>query len=164
MPKGWNWLTGHILVLSDYVNRLPVDANVALATQELASEFTDTEIFFLDVWPVSPAQYLVFYPEAASQATTKLNLPKTVIQPRFMGPITGGPSMISMGNAEWKAWRSVFNPGFSAGSMQDLLPEVIKSVGVFCDKLHAKANSGELFALDDLTTRLTMDVILKVTL
>ncbi|OJJ75754.1 hypothetical protein ASPBRDRAFT_118283 [Aspergillus brasiliensis CBS 101740] len=164
MPPGWSWLTGHMLILSDYVNRLPADANVVLATQELASEYTDTEIFLLDVWPMSPAQYIVFYPEAASQATTKLNLPKTVIQPRFMQPITGGPSMISMGNAEWKAWRSIFNPGFSAGSMQDLLPEVIKSVGVFCDKLHEKARAGQMFALDDLTTRLTMDVILKVTL
>ncbi|PWY92219.1 cytochrome P450 [Aspergillus heteromorphus CBS 117.55] len=164
MPKGWNWLTGHMLVLSDYVNRLPSDANVTLATRELASEYTDTEIFLLDVWPVSPAQYMVFYPEAASQATTRLNLPKTVIQPRFMQPITGGPSMISMAPAEWKAWRSIFNPGFSAGSMQDLLPEVINSVQVFCDKLHEKASSGQLFCLDDLTTRLTMDVILKVTL
>ncbi|XRM37487.1 hypothetical protein ABZX51_000956 [Aspergillus tubingensis] len=164
MPAGWSWLTGHMLVLSDYVNSLPDDANVVLATQELASEYTDTEIFLLDVWPMSPAQYIVFYPEAASQATNKFNLPKTVIQPRFMQPITGGPSMISMGNAEWKAWRSIFNPGFSAGSMQDLLPEVIKSVGVFCDKLHEKANAGKFFALDDLTTRLTMDVILKVTL
>ncbi|PWY68371.1 cytochrome P450 [Aspergillus eucalypticola CBS 122712] len=164
MPAGWSWLTGHLLVLSDYVNRLPEDANVVLATQELASEHTDTEIFLLDVWPMSPAQYIVFYPEAASQATNKLNLAKAVIQPRFMQPITGGPSMISMGNAEWKVWRSIFNPGFSAGSMQDLLPEVIKSVGVFCEKLHEKANAGKFFALDDLTTRLTMDVILKVTL
>ncbi|PYH90485.1 cytochrome P450 [Aspergillus ellipticus CBS 707.79] len=164
MPKGWNWLTGHMFVLSEYVNRLPPDANVALATHEIASEFTDTEIFLLDVWPVSPAQYVVFYPEAASQATTKYNLPKTVIQPRFMQPITGGPSMISMGQTEWKAWRSIFNPGFSAGSMQDLLPEVISSVQVFCDKLREKAKAGHLFCLDDLTTRLTMDVILKVTL
>ncbi|KAI2874012.1 hypothetical protein CBS76997_239 [Aspergillus niger] len=164
MPPGWNWLTGHMFVLSGYLNRLPPDANVILATQELAWEYTDTEIFLLDVWPMSPAQYIVFYPEAASQVTTKFNLPKTVIHDRFMRPITGGPSMISVGNAEWKPWRSIFNPGFSAGSMQDLLPEVIKSVSVFCDKLREKADSGEMFALDDLTTRLTMDVILKVTL
>ena len=66
MPVGWDWITGHILVLSDYVIRLPADANVTLATQELASEFTDKENFLLDTWPVSPAQYMVFYPEAAS--------------------------------------------------------------------------------------------------
>ncbi|KAF5865382.1 hypothetical protein ETB97_004199 [Aspergillus alliaceus] len=54
MPKEWNWLTGHLLVLLKYVDRLPPDANVNIAMRELAMEFAHTEIFFMDFWLVYP--------------------------------------------------------------------------------------------------------------
>jgi cytochrome P450 len=71
--------------------------------------------------------------------------------------------MISMNDAEWKKWRSIFNPGFSAGTMVDQVSTVVDSVQVFCDILRVKAGTGPVH-LDDLTTRLAMEVILKVTL
>ncbi|PWY83643.1 cytochrome P450 [Aspergillus sclerotioniger CBS 115572] len=163
MPAEWNWITGHLLVLKKYVDCLPPDANVALATKELAFEFSDTEIFLMDFWPVYPPLWMVFSPEAAQQISTTYNLPKSDIVQQFMQPITGGPNLVSMSDKEWKIWRSIFNPGFSAGNMMDLLPEVIDSVQIFCDQLRERTNSG-VFCLDDLTTRLTMDVILKVVL
>ncbi|KAL4750799.1 hypothetical protein BDW72DRAFT_213177 [Aspergillus terricola var. indicus] len=163
MPKGWSWLTGHLLCLKKYTDRLPADAHVLLPTHELAVEFADTEMFLMDTWPVFPALVMVYDPDAALQISTKYNLPKSAIFPSLMHPITGGPSMISMNDAEWKKWRSIFNPGFSAGNMVDQVSTVVDSVQVFCDILREKVGTG-LVHLDDLTTRLTMEVILKVTL
>ena len=163
MPAKWSWLTGHLLVLQKYISRLPSDVNFNLVLRDLSLEFTDTEIFLLDLWPVFPASFIVCNPEAAVQISTKYNLPKPDIHLKLMQPIAGGPSLPSMDDKEWKTWRALFNPGFSVGSMMDLVPEIIDSVQVFCDILQEKVGSG-LFCLDGLTTRLTMDVIIKVAL
>ena len=163
MPKGWSWLTGHLLTLQKYVDQLPPDANVNLAMRDLAREFADTEVFLMDFWPVYPPLLMVYDPDAAVQISTKYNLPKTDMHLQFMKPITGGPNLISMSGQEWKAWRSLFNPGFSSAAMMDNVPHIVNSVQVFCDKLKEKADGG-LISLDDLTTRLTMDVIIKLTL
>jgi cytochrome P450 len=163
MPAEWGWLTGHLLVLIKYIGRLPSDANVGLALRDLSLEFTDTEILLVDFWPFYPAFFIVNNPEAAVQVSTKYNLPKPDIYLKLMHPITGGPSLVSMSNNEWKTWLSLFNPGFSVGSMMNLVPEIIDSVKVFCDILQERVGSGP-FCLGDLTARLTMDVIIKVAL
>ncbi|KAL4914026.1 cytochrome P450 [Aspergillus aurantiobrunneus] len=163
MPKEWSWLTGHLLVLQKYVDWLPADSHVLLAVHELAKDYADTEVFLMDVWPVFPALYMVYDPDAAVQISTKHNLPKPDQALKFMHPITGGPSLLAVNDSEWKTWRSIFNPGFSAGNMTDQVPAVVDSVQVFCDILREKIGAG-VFQLDHLTTRLTMDVILQVTL
>lgn len=163
MPKEWNWFTGHLLVLQKYVDRLPSDAHVLLAVHELAKDYADTEIFLMDVWPVFPAVYMIYDPDTSVHVSTKYNLPKVHNFHKFMLPITGGPSLLSMNDAEWKKWRSIFNPGFSFGNMADQVPAVVDSVQVFCEILRDKVGTG-IFQLDELTTRLTMEVILRVTL
>jgi cytochrome P450 len=162
MPK-WNWFTGHLLVLGKYLDPLPSNAFVQLAMQDLALEFSETEVFLMDVWPIYPAFWVVYDPQASVQVSTKLNLPKIPLHLKFMYPIVGGPNLHSMTGSEWKAWRTIFNPGFSASSMADLMPAVIDSVQVFCDILREHVGSG-IIKLDELSTRLTMEVILKVTL
>ncbi|KAL4900590.1 hypothetical protein BDW74DRAFT_188205 [Aspergillus multicolor] len=153
MPKDWSWFTGHLLCLKKYTDRLPADAHVLLPTDELAREFSDTEMFLIDTWPVFPALIMVYDPDAAVHISTKYNLPKSPFLPSLLHPITGGPSLVSMNDAEWKKWRSIFNPGFT----------IVDSVQVFCDILRTRVGSG-LIQLVELTTRLTMEVILRVTL
>ena len=163
MPNERSRLTGHLLTLQKYVDQIPADANVNLAMRDLAREYADTEVFLMDFWPVYPPLLMVYSPEVAVQVSTKYNLPKTDMHLSFMKPITGGPNLISMNDDEWKTWRSLFNPGFSTTTMMDNIPHIVDSVQIFCEKLREKGGRG-LFCLDDLTTRLTMDVIIKVTL
>lgn len=163
MPSEWSWITGHLLTLQKYVDKLPPDANVNLAMRDLAMEYGDTEVFLMDFWPLYPALLMVYSPDVAQQITTQYNLPKTSQHLTFMKPIAGGPNLVSMSGEEWKKWRNLFNPGFSATSMMDNMPHVIDKIEVFCEQLKQKVGKG-MFCLDDLTTRLTMDVIIKVTL
>jgi cytochrome P450 len=130
---------------------------------ELALEFADTEVFLMDFWPVYPPLLMVYDPDTAVQISTKYNLPKTDMHLQFMKPITGGPNLISMSSSEWKTWRTLFNPGFSSSTMMDNVPHIVNSVQVFYERLKEKAGGGKVL-LDDLTTRLTMDVIIKLTL
>lgn len=163
MPKEWSWFTGHLLVLQKYVDGIPPDAAVAFAMRDLAKEFADTELFLMDFWPVYPPLITVYSPEAINQICNKYNLPKTAVSERFMEPVTGGPNLVTMNGDEWKYWRSLFNPGFSTGAMLNNVPHIVDSVMVFRKKLTGMIGRG-MFSLDELVTKLTMEIILKVTL
>lgn len=163
MPKEWSWITGHLLVLQKYVDGIPPDAAVVFAMRDLAQEFADTEVFLMDFWPVYPPLFTVFGPEPISQVCSKYNLPKTVTASNFLKPIAGGPSILSMNGDEWKYWRSLFNPGFATGAMLNNVPHIVDSTLVFREKLIEMIGEG-MFSLDEFTTRLTTEIILKVTL
>ncbi|KAI0478166.1 putative cytochrome P450 [Xylaria cf. heliscus] len=163
MPKEWSWVTGHLLVLQKYVNRIPPDAAVAFAMRDLAEEYADTEVFLMDVWPVYPALFTLFGPETITEVCNKYNLPKPPVSASSMEPVAGGPNLISMNGDEWKYWRSLFNPGFSSGAMLNNVPHIVDSALVFREKLIENIGKG-MFPLDELTTKLAMEVILKVTL
>ncbi|KAF2790581.1 cytochrome P450 [Melanomma pulvis-pyrius CBS 109.77] len=164
MPKEWSWVTGHLFTLWKYKNKFPRDAFVGTALAGLAAEFSDTEAFLMDLWPIAPALLIVYSPELSTQIATKYNLPKEKSFEKSLEPITGGPNMITMNGEQWKTWRTIFNPGFSEASMQDYVPHVIRSVEVFCELLDERITKGEVFCLGDLTMRLTADVITKLTL
>ncbi|ROW11887.1 hypothetical protein VPNG_04989 [Cytospora leucostoma] len=131
--------------------------------RDLCEEFADTEIFLMDFWPVYPPLYTVFGPEPINQICNKYNLPKTAVLSRFMQPVTGGPDLVTMNGDDWRYWRSLFNPGFSTGAMLNNVPHVVDSVLVFREKLVQMIGKG-MFSLDEFTTKLTMEIILKVTL
>ncbi|KAH9904094.1 putative cytochrome P450 [Xylariomycetidae sp. FL2044] len=163
MPKEWSWVTGHLLVLQKYVDRIPPDAAVGFAMRDLSQGYADTEMFLMDFWPVYPALFTVFGPGSIETICNRLNLPKTATAASSMEPVTGGPSLISMNGEEWKYWRSLFNPGFSTGVMMNNVPSIVDSALVFREKLIENIGRG-IFSLDELTTKLTTEVILKVTL
>lgn len=163
MPKEWSWVTGHLLVLQNYVDRIPPNASVVFAMRDLSQEFADTEVFLMDFWPVYPALFTLFGPETINKICNKYNLPKTAVSSRTMKPVAGGPNLISMNGDEWKYWRSLFNPGFSTGAMLNNVPQIVDSVLVFRQKLVEKIGIG-MFSLDEFITKLTMEIILKVTL
>ena len=137
--------------------------NVAVAVRELCRDFPDTEMFLLDIWPAFPPAIITFNPEAAAIISQKSNLPKPVTSLDTVKPIVGGHSLLSMNGSEWKTWRSRFNPGFSAASLIEHVPYIVDCVEIFCDKLYANAGKG-IISLDDFATRLTFDVIMKVSL
>lgn len=163
MPDGWSWFFGHSLVLFRYTSRFPPLANIGIPMRELSKEFADTEMFLMDLWPSYPSSIVCFNPEAANLATQKYNLPKPPKAGTSVEPIVGGPSILSFNNSDWKKWRALLNPGFSAQSLMNHVPFIVDCAQVFCDKLRANVGKG-IFSLDDYATRLTFDVIMKVTL
>ncbi|KAH8656052.1 putative cytochrome P450 [Tricladium varicosporioides] len=164
MPEGWSWIFGHSLTLLKWTKDFPPDANISIPMEKLGREFASTEVFLLDLWPSYPATLNVYNPEAAVLVSQKYNLPKSKLSRTLIEPIVGGESLISMNGGEWKTWRGLFNPGFSAGSLMGHVPFIVGCVEVFCEKLKAEARDGGFVLLDELVTRLTFDVIMKVTL
>lgn len=164
MPK-WNWWTGHLLVLKDNLDRLPSDVNVYYAMHDLVlKQHANTGIFLMDLWPVYDPVLMTFSPEISMQVANKYNLQKPHDSVNIFTPIVGGQSLISMNDDEWKLWRSLFNPGFSTSHMLDLVPHIVHSVEIFSSLLQERAEQRQLFSLSEMTMRLTMEIITKVTL
>lgn len=163
MPAGWSWFLGHTLVLLRHSSHFPPLANVALVTQEMLLSFPATEMFLLDLWPSYSPVIVNCNPEAGVLVSQKYNLPKSQMAAKSLKPIIGGLSILSMNGNEWKTWRSRFNPGFSAASLMEQVPYIVERVQVFCEKLRESAGQG-IISLDDFATRLTFEVIMKVSL
>jgi cytochrome P450 len=163
MPQGWSWIFGHLLVLDQKLKTLPSDVNVFMAMEDMIDDYADTGYFLMDLWPMFVPIIMTFSPDIAAQVSTKYDLPKPKDQQESFQPIIGGPSLITMNDAQWKIWRSLFNTGFSATHMLSLVPSLVDSVEVFCEQLH-KHVGGDMFYLDDLAMQLTMDIITKTTL
>jgi len=71
----------------------------------LATQFPDDEMYIIDMWPIAPPMFTILNPEAATQVTQKLNLPKNRFAGEMVAPITGPKMLLNMNGEEWKKWR-----------------------------------------------------------
>jgi cytochrome P450 len=123
------------------------------------------DIFYLDFWPLGPRFLLIADPEISSQfITTGQSLPKSPLETDYVNRFLGEGNMVSAEGGQWKRLRSMFNPGFSASHLMTLVPYIVDASMVFCEVLRGKAETGELFQLEEYATRLTIDIIGKVVL
>ena len=126
--------------------------------------FTKQGCCYLDLWPVSYPFLMIMSPDLATQATQ--TIPQIAFErpPRldeFFKPIAGGPNLFDMPEKKWKHWRAVFNKGFSTEVLSSLIPGMIEATETYCDILRDLASKGELFQLDPVTLRFTLDFIGK---
>jgi sterigmatocystin biosynthesis cytochrome P450 monooxygenase len=161
MPE-FRLIAGHFLALKETSKALPPNTTFHTVIAQLSKRFP-TGIFYINLWPFSRTLMVVTTPSAASQVQG-FNLGKPPILCRPLDTLTGGPSLITMQGTTWKKWRSLFNPGFSVGYMIGLAPAITDEVAVFCGLLRERVSQGEVFQLEDLTLRLTMDTIGAVAL
>ena len=94
-----------------------------------------------------------------AQTNTKICYDRAFMLKRFFKPIAGGPNLFDMAEREWRPWRAIFNKGFSPEQVTNLVPHVLKETEVYKEKLKSLAKSKEMFYLDLITLRFTMDVI-----
>jgi cytochrome P450 len=163
MPE-FSWIMGHLLAAKPVMDALPSDVHVNVATTELSRMFTKTDAFYLDFWPFSRTILVISSPLAAMQVTQEHNLPKPVLLHDYFLPITGGANLFTMPEEQWKPWRAIFNPGFSASYILEQVPHIVKEVSVYCEILREHGRKGDIFSLDETTLSLTMDIIGTVTL
>ncbi|KAK1455969.1 AflN/verA/monooxygenase [Colletotrichum cuscutae] len=129
------------------------------------SEDYSNGIFYLSLWPFSGTMMVLADADAASQLDSlALGKGLDIIDP--IEKVTGEKSLLTMKGDEWKHWRRLFNPGFSAGYMMGLTSVIADEVGFFRQKLLAKCTTGqsEVFLLEDLTLKMTFDIIGSVVL
>ncbi|KAL8835411.1 MAG: hypothetical protein Q9176_006912 [Flavoplaca citrina] len=157
---------GHLLITNSALSELPRDAHAHYLPSQLRLKYpTLGPVYYLDMWPFAPPFLVATSPDVIWQFTqSEAHLPNHPGVRKYLRPITGGGDLASMEGEEWKKWRKIYNPGFSAGHIQTLVPTIVEEVGIFVDILKEHARKGDMFSLDEAAINATMDVIGRVAL
>ncbi|MCJ1323085.1 hypothetical protein MMC15_008436 [Xylographa vitiligo] len=153
-------LTGHLLAVAPYVDKLPSDAHGFLVFGQMARDYPG-KMYYLDMWPFIGPLLVCTSATAAIQVSQKTALaakkPESLHD--WFLPIAGGPNLFSMQEEEWRPWRNIFNPGFSAAYLLTLVPDIVRETLAYREVLKECAEAGTMFQLDEVTLWFTMDLI-----
>jgi hypothetical protein len=156
---------GHLLAVKKAMDAIPDGAHPTLAFGEISRKFP-AGLFYLDLWPISVPFMIVTSATMANQATQQSNLalerPAEVRD--WFRPIAGGPALFDMSHDEWKRWRSLCNPGFSAANLLTHVSEIVEETLVYRASLDEHARKGDIFQLNNVTLRFTLDLMGRVVL
>ena len=156
---------GHLLVIYRILSKLPQDAHPHYLPDQIRRAMPELgPIFYIDAWPFLTLTLVVASPSSLHQITQEHSLPKFPAIRSFLYPLTNGLDIVSMDGQQWKTWRNVFNPGFSANHLMTLVPDIVRESAVFCKVLQSHAQKQDVFAMKGLTDNLAMDVIGRVVL
>lgn len=159
---------GHLLILKKAAAALPADTIMHNVVWKIAREFFPGGVYYLHLWPFSQTLLIVADAQMATQVEG-LGLGKGDNLVKPIETITGGPSLLTMDGATWKQWRRLFSTGFSAGYLASLAPTIADEVATFRDLLIKKCHEApggrsEVFQMEEMTVRMTFDVIGRVVL
>lgn len=156
---------GHLQLVGGIMSKLPKDIHGHVLPHQIRLKLPNLgPVFYIDTWPFGPPMLVVTSPDQAYQITQAHSLPKFHALRDYMRPMTGGNDLITMEGNEWKTWRNVFKPGFSGGHLMTLVPEMVDEMSVFCNVLRDLARKHEIFSMDHIATRLSLDIIGRVVL
>jgi cytochrome P450 len=164
MPP-YHSILGHLPVAMKLRSKLPKDIH----GQHLFAEMTRTmpelgPVFYFDVWPFAAPTLIVNSPSGIRHMTQEHSLPKFKILAEYLDPLTSGKDLVVLEGEQWKKWRAIFNPGFSASHLVTLVPAIVDDVLTFRDLLRKEVDNNEIFSLEKLTLNLAIDVIGRVTM
>jgi cytochrome P450 len=157
-----NFFLGHIPVMARHQMKYPLRLHPHMYLLDVQMENNLPPVFYLDTWPVGPKMMVIIDPETAQEVTTTHSLPKAADIRPYIYPLSGKNNLVTMEGAEWKKWRAIFNPGFSAKHLTGLIPGMVDDVMTFNEILGEMADAQKLFRLEELATKLTFDIIGKV--
>ncbi|KAK7913945.1 cytochrome P450 [Apiospora marii] len=160
---------GHLQVFGDYVKRNKPDAHPDMAIVAMSQALGRPPLMFVDLRPVSQPMAVVGDHDIADQLTRATptfptSPPKSSRSLDRLHYMMGPTSIFSTHGDEWKLLRKRFSPGFSPQSLLASVPDILERGLLFTERLEALSETGNSFSLMTLTTRLTLDVIGKVTI
>jgi cytochrome P450 len=146
------------------MRRYPDNMHVQIWAHTLAQEYDLPAIYCLDLYPFSSPIMMIRDTGVAQHVTVAHSLPKHDSLVSVMKPLAGPYNLISLDGPVWKRWRANFNPGFASKQLYAMVPEMVDQTAIFVDALLEYARKDEVFRLEYLATKLTFDIIGKVTL
>ena len=147
------------------MSKLPRNAHPQYLPDQVRRKYPDVgPVFYLDMWPFSLPLLVVASPLAAYQLTQEHSQPKSEGLRNYLRPFTDNNDLLSMEGRMWKDWRNVYNPGFSPSHLITLVPETLHEISTFSEILRQLVRKGDMFSLEDVTVKLTMDIIGRVVL
>jgi len=158
-------LMGHLDLVQELMVVFPENVHSHVWPDYIRVKYNLPEVFYFDMRPFGPLWLYVADPELSSRyLTVTQSLPKSHLETDFINHLLGNNNIVSLEGQKWKLLRSMFNPGFSATNIMNMADFIVDASLAFCQVMREKAETGELFQLEEYATRLTIDVIGRVSL
>ena len=159
MPK-WNPIFGHLLTLGNAfeTKKLPVDIQRPAIFSALAEDFSETDIYYIDLWPFIQPMMLVTSPDLAVQAFQHHDLAKPEVLVPFFWPITAGDNIFTANGEKSRHDRMLFSSGFNSNYIISQTADVVREAEVYVEVLQKYAENREIIQLDEVTINYAMDL------
>lgn len=154
-----SFLFGHIPLFAEIVKGIPPNCHPQYIYTTLARKYNLPGVFYVDLWPVGPAQIIVTDPAAAHDITTIRPLPKHGEVERFLRPIAGGENIAAVNGAKWKYIHGLVSPGFASSHVKGMVGVMANETLTFRKTLSRLAETGETFSMEETAAKLIFDVI-----
>jgi cytochrome P450 len=164
MPSDHSFIWGHLPQMAQAQKPFPATATNDYGVAALAKPFTNG-LCIIDTWPFSLPLLVISTPTAANalqKYSSSLSKPDDVNSP--LNTLCTGSSMMTMPEDQWKQWRVLFNPSFSITYLTQLAPTIASEISILCEKLREIARAGKVIQLEPLASRLTIDVVGRISL
>lgn len=162
-----SFLFGHLIAVGKALAAFPADFSklgIIYAMTKAYPDICERGLIYFDSWPLGEATLAVFDPDLMAQFTQDRSYLKSPMVSVELEPLTGLNDLVTMEGQEWKTWRSVFNPGFSAKNLTALLPAFLEEIQVLKERLVKVARSGKVIKMEETIQRATVDVICRAAL
>lgn len=151
-------------MIGKLIASLPENCHPHMLIHYLRKEYKLPAIFYMDTWPFGYPICAIVDPDVAYQVTVQNSLPKHQAIPDAIWPLAGTENLVSMNGPQHKRWRAIFNPGFSNAHLMTLVDGIVDDSLIFTDILAKHADAKDIFSLEEVATKATVDIIGRVVL
>ncbi|KAK9771674.1 putative Cytochrome P450 52A11 [Seiridium cardinale] len=135
---------------------------------EQAQKLGFPPVLLVDWRPMEPLLILFILDNTVAEQVTKTSKQFSTSIPKHpamqdLAPLVGSRSLVTLDGDEWKGLRKRILPGFQPQHLLSLVKVILDKSKLFIEHLEKRAESGEEFRVDELTTNLAFDVIGIVT-
>ncbi|KAF5666480.1 cytochrome P450 monooxygenase [Fusarium circinatum] len=159
-----SWLFGHIKVFSQVTALMPPNTHPQLFYTEMVRLYNLKEIFYLDLWPISPGIVVITDPKLLDNSSLPKPLPIHPFTAVFMKPMFGEGTMAATSGASWRKMATVVSPAFSMGHVLGMTNVMVDECLLFQEKLDELAVGGDVFSMEELVAKLVFGIVSIVTL
>ncbi|KAF3010273.1 hypothetical protein E8E14_002734 [Neopestalotiopsis sp. 37M] len=135
---------------------------------EQAQKLGFPPVLLVDWRPMEPLLILFILDNNVAEQVTRATKQWSTSTPKHpamqdLAPLVGSRSLVTLDGDEWKGLRKRILPGFQPQHLLSLVKVILDKSVLFIEHLEKRAQTGEEFRLDELTTNLAFDVIGIVT-
>ena len=105
------------------------------------------------------AQVLIMDEGVANKVQTTDNLPKALEVYHKLRPVLGPQSILTLEGDQWYKLRKMFNPAFSQGHLDPLVPGIIEETLTFVKLLNDTAQGDDILLMLDALTVISINFL-----
>ncbi|KAI9162738.1 Cytochrome P450 monooxygenase ptmG [Paramyrothecium foliicola] len=161
-PHSFLW--GHLKVMGEVASQVPSNCHPLVYITEIARRYDLKGIWYLDLWPIGPAQVILTEPELMDQVQVFNVRNKHHMGEKLMAPLVGKDNIATANGPAWKWAHKAIAPAFSWSHIRGLTGVMVEEALTLRTAWERFAESGQVFSFERIAGNAIFDIIGRVTI